>query len=200
MHSLTMDGSELLKALMDRDGLNSNSLAVKLRNKSMQSHVYRYLKGIAKQPKLDTLRPIADHFGVPVAAFYDSALAEQVAAEQGLIEGAPATRVPAQPRAALTEADQLADALEVLTKALLKSDENARIAVEPLLASMANEPEKAGQKSRLILRLLTTDTVQDTPTENDRPGHISGDLGILDLGDRDNGRSDRVATAEGRKR
>jgi len=100
----------------------------------------------------------------------------------------------------LTEADQLADALEVLTKALLKSDENARIAVEPLLASMANEPEKAGQKSRLILRLLTTDTVQDTPTENDRPGHISGDLGILDLGDRDNGRSDRVATAGSRKR
>ena len=192
-----MDGSELLKALMDRDGLNSNSLAVKLRNKSMQSHVYRYLKGIAKQPKLDTLRPIADHFGVPVAAFYDSTLAEQVAAEQGLIEG----RVPAQPRAALTEADQLADALEVLTKALQKSDKNARIAVEPLLSSMAKEPEEAGQKSRLILRLLTTDTVQDTPTENDRPGHISGDLGILDLGDRDNGRSDRVATATGgRKR
>jgi transcriptional regulator with XRE-family HTH domain len=98
------------------------------------------------------------------------------------------------------ETDQLADALEVLTKALLKSDENARIAVEPLLASMANKPEKAGQKSRLILRLLTTDTVQDTPTENDRPGHISGDLGILDLGDRDNGRSDRVATAGSRKR
>jgi transcriptional regulator with XRE-family HTH domain len=106
-------------------------------------------------------------------------------------------RGTAEPR---PETDQLADALEVLTKALQKSDKNARIAVEPLLSSMAKEPEEAGQKSRLILRLLITDTVRDAPAENDRPGHISGDLGILDLGDRDNGRSDRVATAEGRKR
>jgi hypothetical protein len=99
------------------------------------------------------------------------------------------------------ETDQLADALEVLTKALQKSDKNARIAVEPLLSSMAKEPEEAGQKSRLILRLLITDAVRDPPAENDRPGHRSADLGILDLGDRDNGRSDRVATAgEGRKR
>ena len=110
-------------------------------------------------------------------------------------EGSPDTTAPRP------EADQLADALEVLTKALKKSDKNARIAVEPLLSSMAKEPEEAGQKSRLILRLLITDAVRDTPAENDRPGHRSADLGILDLGDRDNGRSDRVATAgEGRKR
>lgn len=66
MHSHSMEGPVLLQALMDRDGLNSNSLATRLRNKSMQSHVYRYLKGVAKDPKRETLRPIAEHFGVPL--------------------------------------------------------------------------------------------------------------------------------------
>ena len=100
----------------------------------------------------------------------------------------------------LTEADQVAHALEILTKTLQKADEDVRLSLEPLLSSMAREPDKAGNKSRLILRLLFTDTVRPIPAENDRPGHISGDLGILDLGDRDNGRSDRVAASGGRKR
>jgi transcriptional regulator with XRE-family HTH domain len=109
-------------------------------------------------------------------------------------EGSPDTTAPRP------EADQVAHALEILTKTLQKADEDVRLSLEPLLSSMAREPDKAGNKSRLILRLLFTDTVRAIPTENDRPGHISGDLGILDLGDRDNGRSDRVATAGGRKR
>lgn len=114
---------------------------------------------------------------------------------QKLVEAAQA-----QPQEARPEADQVANALEILTKTLQKADEDVRLSLEPLLSSMAREPDKAGNKSRLILRLLFTDTVRAIPTENDRPGHISGDLGILDLGDRDNGRSDRVATAGGRKR
>lgn len=180
---------------MDRDGLNSNSLAMRLRNKSMQSHVYRYLKGVAKDPKRETLRPIAEHFGVPLAAFYDASLADQVAAEQGLVAGSPATKPPRP------EADQLADALDVLTKALRKADKNARIALEPLLASMAKEPEEAGQKSQVILRLLITDTVPNIPAENERPraANSTGELGVLDLGDREHGRSDRVAAEGGRK-
>ena len=124
-----MDGSELLKALMDRDGLNSNSLAVKLRNKSMQSHVYRYLKGIAKQPKLETLRPIAEHFDVPVAAFYDPELAEQVAIDHGLIEGAaPAQKSPTTEKT-LSPPDAFDAALEVIAKALTEVDEEARALV-----------------------------------------------------------------------
>lgn len=105
----------------------------------------------------------------------------------------------AQQEEARPEADQVAHALEVLTKTLLKADDDVRLSLEPLLSSMAKEPEKAGNKSRLILRLLFTDAVHDIPAENDRPGHISGDLGILDLGDREHGRSDRVATEGGRK-
>lgn len=108
-------------------------------------------------------------------------------------------QAPFPPQKSRPEADQLADALKVLTKALQKADKNARIAVEPLLSSMAKEPEDSANKSRLILRLLITDTVPSIPAENDRPGHISGDLGILDLGDREHGRSDRVAAKGGRK-
>lgn len=98
------------------------------------------------------------------------------------------------------ESDQLADALEVLTKALQKADVDARIPLEPLLASLAREPEKAGTKARLIVKLLLT-SYDNVPTaENDRPGHISGDLGILDLGGVKDGRSDRTAAEGGRKR
>lgn len=175
MHSLTMDGADLLRALMARDGLNSNSLAGKLRNQSLQSHVYRYLKGVSKEPKRETLRPIAEHFHVPLNAFYDPDLAEQVAAERGLVEGRLATGIPAQPQIATTEADQLAAALEVLTNALIKADKNTRIAVEPLLASMANEPDDAGQKSRLILRLLvTTDELPHATHDGPRAGASLG--------------------------
>lgn len=105
-----------------------------------------------------------------------------------------------QPEETVPEPDQVAHALEVLTKTLLRADEDVRLSLEPLLASMAKEPEKAVKKSQLILRLLFTDPVQGIPAENERPGHISGDLGILDLGDREHGRSDRVAAKGGSKR
>lgn len=98
------------------------------------------------------------------------------------------------------EADQLADALAVLTKALLKADKNTRIALEPLLASMANEPEDSGKKSQLILRLLVTN-IDSPPTADDgRPSHLSGELGVLDLGGNRDGRSDRAAASGGSKR
>jgi transcriptional regulator with XRE-family HTH domain len=102
--------------------------------------------------------------------------------------------------AARPEADQVAHALEVLTKTLLRADEDVRLSLEPLLASMAKEPEKAAKKSHLILRLLFTDAVHGIPAENDRPGHISGDLGILNLGDEAHGERDRAEAKGGSKR
>jgi hypothetical protein len=99
------------------------------------------------------------------------------------------TPKPAQP-----DADQLADALEVLTKALTKADKNTRIAVEPLLASMANEPSEARNKSRLILRLLVT--ADENGSQQQDEGRTTGKIGVLiggsatqDLGGKD-GRSD----------
>lgn len=98
------------------------------------------------------------------------------------------------------EADQLADALQVLTRALRKADKNARIALEPLLASMAKEPEDAGNKSHLILKLLVTKDDGIDGSHHDRPGHISGELGSIDVGGNQDGRSDRIAAEGGGKK
>jgi hypothetical protein len=101
------------------------------------------------------------------------------------------------PQPTRQENEQIAQALGVLTKALQKADKNTRIALEPLLASMANEPEDAANKSRLILRLLVTAPVLLSDTEN---GRTSGELGRLTLGDEEHGRSDRTAAKGGGKR
>lgn len=170
-----MDGSDLLKALMDRDGLNSNSLAVKLRNRSLQSHVYRYLKGIAKQPKLDTLRPIAEHFNVPVAAFYDPELAEQVAIDRGLLEGSP---VKAKPLTEETrpETDAFDAALEVIAKALTEVDEEARALVGHSLSRLAQDPSKLRNIAQHIRTLVFTNVSQPSSAENVREGRHLPDL------------------------
>lgn len=103
-----------------------------------------------------------------------------------------------QPDKEASEYDLLADALKVLTKALQKSDKNARIALEPLLASMAKEPSEAPNKSRLILSLLVTKPDSDSQSDDRSTTRISGELGVLDLGDND-GRSDRIAATGGSK-
>jgi hypothetical protein len=105
-----------------------------------------------------------------------------------------------QPDGTRPEADQLADALQVLTRALRKADKNTRIALEPLLASMAKEPEDAGQKSQLILTLLVTKNDRGEGSHHDHPGHISGELGSLDLGGGQDGQRDRVAAEGGSKK
>jgi hypothetical protein len=106
--------------------------------------------------------------------------------------------------AALGGGDQLADALEVLTSALVKADKNTRIAIEPLLASMANEPSEARNKSRVILRLLVTKDDAETTTETgprtpEKIGVLIGGSATRDLGGSD-GRSDRIARPRTAKR
>ena len=98
------------------------------------------------------------------------------------------------------EADQLADALEVLTRALRKTDKDTRLALEPLFASMAKEPEGAGKKSQLILTLLVTNHTPTDESHDDNPSHISGELGSLNLGGLKDGRSSRVSAEGGRKK
>lgn len=93
----------------------------------------------------------------------------------------------------------LSDALEVLTKALQKADKDTRIAIEPLLASIAKDPEESGKKSRLILTLLVTEGTPSALGQDSSPGHIHGQLGKLDLGAMD-GRRDRAAASGGSKK
>lgn len=118
MHSLGMEPRDLLRALMARDGDNPNSLAGKLRNKPSQPQIYKYLEGIAKEPRRTTLAPLAKHFGVPLDAFYDSSVATSVARDLRLVAGATASEPEAVYRVELApEYRQLLQDLEDLAPA-----------------------------------------------------------------------------------
>jgi hypothetical protein len=97
--------------------------------------------------------------------------------------------------------ERLYGALDVLSKELLDADEDTRIAVGELLAAMATHPYTAKNKSRLILRLLVTerDNSPSSPHDGMRRSHIFGELGVLDLGEK-NGRRDPDAAAGGEKK
>ncbi|AOJ31398.1 helix-turn-helix domain-containing protein [Burkholderia metallica] len=55
-----------LQWLMDRRGLNGNSLAEALNNRPPQPTIHRILIGESQTPRDPTLRPIADYFGVSI--------------------------------------------------------------------------------------------------------------------------------------
>ena len=82
---LKMEPRELLQQLMDRDGLNSSSLAARLGNATTQPQIHKFLSGKAKEPKRSTLAPIATHFRIPLDALYDPAVAELAAKQKQLI-------------------------------------------------------------------------------------------------------------------
>ncbi len=74
-----MEPRQLLQALMDRDGDNANSLSIKLKGAVKQPQIHKYLKGTAKEPKRSTLLPLAEHYDIPVDAFYDGSVATAAA-------------------------------------------------------------------------------------------------------------------------
>ncbi|WP_241076049.1 LexA family transcriptional regulator [Achromobacter insuavis] len=62
-----MNSRELLTALMARSGDTANSLARK--TKVPQPTIYRFLSGMAAEPRVSTFEPIARYYGVPVEVF-----------------------------------------------------------------------------------------------------------------------------------
>lgn len=71
-----MKTTDLLRALMAKSGDNPYSLAHKTSNRSKQPQIYKFLNGLAKEPRRSTLEPIAEYYEISVEAFYDEALAE----------------------------------------------------------------------------------------------------------------------------
>ncbi|WP_257803325.1 XRE family transcriptional regulator [Burkholderia glumae] len=55
-----------LQWLLDRHGLNPNSLAERLANKPPQATIFRIINGESLTPRDSTVQPLADHFSVPV--------------------------------------------------------------------------------------------------------------------------------------
>ena len=76
LHSSGMEPRKLLIELMRLSGDNSNSLSVKLKGATTQPQIYKFVKDQVREPRRKTLQPIADHYGVPLDAFYDEELAE----------------------------------------------------------------------------------------------------------------------------
>lgn len=198
MHSARMNGPELLKALLAAAGDNPYRVATRLKNPPLQSYASKFIAGKVKEPRRDSLRPLAEYYRVPLEAFYDPALADEVAVERNLVPGA-ARRT----RAASTEQpSELADALDVLTKVLQGAEKSILIAVAPLLAAMASDPDTAKIKSELILKLLVADRDKshDQTQDRMRQSPIFENLGVLDLGDANYGRSNTDKAAGGRKK
>lgn len=81
-----MDGKRLLQLLMDRSNDNPHSLSRKLGNRATQPQIYRFVTGEAKEPRRTTLAPIAEHYNVPVEAFYSDDLALAIALREKLID------------------------------------------------------------------------------------------------------------------
>jgi hypothetical protein len=187
-----MNGPELLKALFAAAGDNPYRVATRLKNPPLQSYASKFITGKVKEPRRDSLRPLADHYGVPLEAFYDPDLADQVAADRRLTSVA----ISPKPRAVADASSELAKALDVLTKVLQGADESVLMAVKPLLSAMADDPQNAKNKSALILKLLDTprDNSSTGPHHEVRQAHIFAELGDLNLGD-GNGQSDSAASA-----
>lgn len=187
-----------MKALLAEAETNPYRLATQLKNSPLQSYVSKFMAGKVKEPRRDSLRQVAEHFRVPLEAFYDPDLADRVAAERGFIAGAPSrpklVELPAEP-------SQLEIALEILLGALQNADKSIRIAVAPLLAAMASDPADGKNQSDLVLKLLVTarDKLHEPDQDGVRRSPISVRMPRLTLGDED-GRSNTTTAPGGGKK
>lgn len=158
-----MEGPELLRLLMEKRGLNANSLADMLRDRSKQSQIQRYLAGNTKSPRPGTLEPIAKFFGIGIEAFYQPVIAREIA--QKLILAPHDQRpengssnyqlnTPASAPTPLRPRPSLREIILQLGKSLEGYDESARKAVASLLADLALHPENAALTANRITALL----------------------------------------------
>jgi hypothetical protein len=89
-----MDPKDLVRRLIDAQGETPNSVVHLTRPPMQQSTLHRYLKSNTGETRRKSLAPLAAYFGVPIEAFYDPRVADQVAKEKGL--GDTATVVAAR--------------------------------------------------------------------------------------------------------
>lgn len=144
-----MDGPQLLHALMEQAGDSGLGLATKLGLPKLQPNISKYRRRISLEPDRKTLLPIAQHYGVPVDAFYDGAIADQVAAERGLVATATAIQV------APPLDTKLRNAISELDRAIKRADDLQIASLEPLFSIWISRKVSAGTISQRIFELLT---------------------------------------------
>lgn len=144
-----MEPRELLRKLMERDGLNPNSLAKKTNGRTKQPQIFRFLSGEAKEPKRSTLEPVAEVFGIEVDALFDRRVAAQVFKrlfpESGKAVEAE-KQAPQNPEPATV--DRLLSATGMNIEDLLQLLQDLGDIPGNQLAPMLNEIHKAAEMSR----------------------------------------------------
>lgn len=86
-----MNGRDLLQALVKASRKKLGTICREAR--ASQPQIYRFLKGETKEPKRDTLLPIARYFGIDVEAFSNPELAKMVAVDRGFLSGPAETAI-----------------------------------------------------------------------------------------------------------
>jgi len=75
---------------MYRDGITTSALAREVKRPKLQPQIHRLRAGKVKNPRYSTIEPLAAHWGVPVEAFWDEAVATKVAKQLALKPAPPA--------------------------------------------------------------------------------------------------------------
>lgn len=154
-----MEPSELLRLLMKKEGDNPNSLAAKVKQKTRQPQIYKFLEGISKEPRRATLQPIADHYGIPVEAFYDKSLAQQIA--DGMKEPKLESAGALPPLSLQASPTDPAQTIRDLARILMHMEEHTRARAATLLSSMTSDPEGPWADWMVALVETCTESAKD---------------------------------------
>lgn len=185
LHSHCMDGKQLLKALMTEAKVNPNALANLLKNRSLQSQIQRFVDGKTRNPRWDTLLPVADFFQIRVEALFDADVARQVALERGLIKPSEVNEEVAvyavgeklKPLRGPITKPTLFELLIQLGEELKPFDQSARKAVASLLSDLALTPEDASVTASRIARLLGAPGNDPLQKSTSSQRHANGNKG-----------------------
>lgn len=147
-----MEPRELVRKLMEREGVNPNSLADALRGKISQPQIHKFISGKVKEPRRTTLKPLADHYGLPLDALFDKEMATAIAIKRGFLpEVAHAAPPPQQVDLDQVQDDAgvvevtLSEILKELSERLIGRSKAVKNTAAALLSELAQHPDKADE-------------------------------------------------------
>lgn len=165
----SMQGRELLKLLLKKQGLTPNGFVTRMNGRVKQPTLHKFLELGGRESRRSTLQPIADYFSIPIEAFYDDFLADKIAYQMGLIEssdisadtiattglavreaGAP---IPFPPSPATTPPN-LRDALRRVRDALAHETPGIRRSVVAIMSDLADRAEDDHFSDQMIERIM----------------------------------------------
>lgn len=149
-HSAEMQGKELLIALMERAKENANSLADTLNDRALQSAIQRFITGATKSPRWETFRPVADYYGIPLAALYEPEETIKAAISKGILPPPKDAEVHV-----ITPVET--STVEVLrfAEAVARLGTTQRKYLSLLYQDLISEPGRARELAQEIARLLS---------------------------------------------